>query len=403
MRSKQSPAFSLWSILLCFACIGGNAYAQCSDGTTVHVAIYSLTRTGGNTVTYDIGTETTGDYADQWQNYVDFSEKSPSSTVMHSNSGTWSSQGQEVYYSYNDQPSVYGAGTYTATSNHESYASCYGYTSYPGNPVNLSLTINQPTITVPGGGSGPYAWWYLGGYPAIDGYSITANFTGNANLGSCSGCSPTYNWQVIDKPGAGNPISFSSTNTTTPTLTSQQASSGGTYDISVVFTVDGFSSAKTWINLNTPVAIYVASTNQVSNPGGCSNPTVYGGYDYQVKYYIADLWNYAISPLTTNEKNDTYTDDTTIGANSWHYFSGWVDDDYWSPAYWNSDGWSFTDHIEAWNCSAGWTPPPVQPAGLNSKVQHTPQYWHTANQSSGVGIAIGSDTQTWYTDHGDRN
>jgi hypothetical protein len=272
----------------------------------------------------------------------------------------------------------------------------------PVNPHNLNITVNRPAIAVPGSGSGPYAWWYLGGYPAIDGYTITANFTGNANLGTCSGCSPTYNWQVIDKPGSINPISFSSTNTTTPTLTSQAASATGSYDISVVFTVNGFSSEKTWINLNTPKSIYVASSTTVSNPNGCSNPNVYGGYDYKVNYYIGDLWNYAISPITTNENNDTYTDDTTITA-GWHYSGDWNKNDYWAPVHWNTDGFTFTDHIFASLCAAAWIPPPVQPNGLNSQVQHTPQYWHTAYQSSGTGVSIGSDTQTWFTDHGARD
>jgi hypothetical protein len=265
-----------------------------------------------------------------------------------------------------------------------------------------SLTITQPTITTPGGyPPGDFAFWYLGGYPAIDGYSITANFTGNANLGTCVGCSPTYNWEVIDRPGA---LSITGANTTSPTLTSEQASGGAVYDVSVVFTVDGFSSAKTWINLNTPVAIYVDGTpGLVSNPEGCANPNVNGGYDYQVIYYISDLWSYAINPLTTNEKNDAYSNDTGGAIVGWYMSASWEDDDTWSAADWNPNGWSFTDHLEASDCAPGWTPPPVQPHSLNSLVQQTPQYWHTANATSNVGIVIGSDTQYWYTDHGNRN
>jgi hypothetical protein len=65
--------------------------------------------------------------------------------------------------------------------------------------------------------------------------------------------------------------------------------------------------------------------------------------------------------------------------------------------YW--DATEFIDHVSASNCSAGWTPPPVAPAGLNSKVQHAVQTWHVASSSTGLGVLVGSDTQTWYTDH----
>ncbi len=407
MNSKSfKKCFSFCVVSLCsasaFLSSNTQAYAQtCNDGSTLHVAIYSLTRTGGNTVTYDVGTETTGDYAADYQNYVDFSESAPGSTVIHSNSGTWSSAGQEVYYSYNDQPSVYGAGGYSATSDHESYASCYGYTSYPGNPVNLSLTVTQPTITTPGGfPAGEYAFWYLGAYPAIDGLHH-GKFHWKCESRHVRRVQPDVQLVGIDRPGA---LSITGANTTSPTLTSQEASGGAVYDVSVVFTVDGFSSAKTWINLNTPVAIYVGGApNLVSNPEGCANPNVNGGYDYQVKYYIGDLWNYAINPLTTNEKNDAYSNETGGAIAGWYMSPAWVDDDTWAAADWNGDGWSFTDHLEASNCGPGWTPPPVQPAGLNSLVQQTPQYWHTANATSNMGIAIGSDTQYWYTDHGNRN
>ena len=271
------------------------------------------------------------------------------------------------------------------------------------NPVSLSLTVTQPTITVPGGGSGPYAFWYLGGYPNTDNYPVTANFTGNPNLGTCSGCSPVDNWHGVDRPGA---VSFSSTTSTSTTLTSQTASSGAVYDVSVVFTVDGFSSPEVMIHLNTPVGLTQASSNQVSNPGGCSNPSVYGGYDNQFYYYEYDLWNYAISPLTTNESNDVYSDLTSIGAGSWHYSPAWEDDSVWSNyatgsnVYPWANSYEFLDHVIAYNCSAGWTPPPVQPAGLNSSVQSATQLFHAADQTTDQGIYMNGYVQTWYTDHG---
>lgn len=128
-----------------------------------------------------------------------------------------------------------------------------------------------------------------------------------------------------------------------------------------MFLVDGFASGQVLVNLNTPKMIYVNSATPLSNPTGCASPNTYGGYDYRVKYYIGDLWNYAIAPLTTNEKNDAYTDDQYIAPATWHYYPSWEDDSVWTPDFWNPDGWSFYDHIEANWCTAGWTPSPIQP------------------------------------------
>jgi hypothetical protein len=74
-----------WILLLSgFLGVRQSASAQCP---ATHLAIDALDRTGGNTVTYDVGTETIGTYADQWQNYVDFTE-SIGATAIHSNAGT---------------------------------------------------------------------------------------------------------------------------------------------------------------------------------------------------------------------------------------------------------------------------------------------------------------------------
>ena len=73
MARGQFLAFYL-ALISAFA-FGESGYAQCYDGMTVFHATSSLTRTGGNTVYYDVGTYVTGDYADQWYSYVAYSPK----------------------------------------------------------------------------------------------------------------------------------------------------------------------------------------------------------------------------------------------------------------------------------------------------------------------------------------
>jgi hypothetical protein len=161
MARGQFLAFYL-ALISAFA-FGESGYAQCYDGMTVFHATSSLTRTGGNTVYYDVGTYVTGDYADQWYSYVAYSE-SVGSTVIHSDAGEWSGEGESIGAAYSDQPSVQGAGTYSVSSTsvsstHVTYAACYGYSDYPGNPVTASLAVNTPTIS---GFFSNNAFWNLG-------------------------------------------------------------------------------------------------------------------------------------------------------------------------------------------------------------------------------------------------
>lgn len=391
-----------------------SARAQCSDDTTEWDYWNSVTRTSGNNIEADAATQVTGDGWAYWEVYLNGVTVKLASTTINSgrnNSGSYGGNNTTdladaaTELIWNDALSMYGAGTYTINAPHEWKSTCGDDDTYTDSE---SLTITQPSITVPGGGSGPYAFWYLGGYPNPDNYNVTASFTGNANLGTCNGCNPVYNWQVIPNPNVNNPqgaVSLSSTSTTSTTLTSQHASNGNVYDLIVTFTVDGFSSQQVLLNIDTPVGILVSRSNQVSDPQGCSNPTVYGGYDNQYYYYEYDLWNYALAPLTTNEQNDSYTPLTTIGSTSWYRDTiNWQDDSVWSNYLTGATPWStsfeFLDHIYASQCSNVWTPPPVEPAGLNKPVQSAPQAFHSADQTTGQGISLGTYTQTWYTDHG---
>jgi hypothetical protein len=212
----------------------------------------------------------TGNYASTWTLYAG-AQINLQGTQIHSGSDTDSTIASVDWY---DTLSTVGPGLFTEADQHRFTSNC-GANDYR-EFTDRSLSVIRPTIAVPGGGAGPFAFWYLGGLAAFDGYTVTANFTGTSNVGACGGCSPTYLWQVIDKPGA---VTFNNSSRTSPTLTSKQASSGGTYDVSVVFTADGFSSDKTWINLNTPKGVLSAGSTTLSNPDGCSNPTVYGGYN----------------------------------------------------------------------------------------------------------------------------
>jgi hypothetical protein len=295
-------------------------------------------------------------------------------------------------------------------------SACSPYTS-------SSLAVQVPTISPPAGSpypQGEYAIWYLGGQPSQSGYYTSTTLTGAANLGPCSTCNPVYNWIITQSPNngaSGDPVAFGSPNSTVTAVTSLTSSGGPVFDTGIVFSVDGFLSAPFMMNLNTPTSTRLLQTVQIANPAGCPNPNpnLYGGYDNQYSYEILDLGGNPLVPIVVNEENDEFQD-IYQGIVGWHYASFWVHDDVWYPPATAPPGAStwgavlganaITDNISAWVlsgeqpvCAHAWVPDPVQPQGLNVAVQDTPQYFYAASATTGAGVFVRSDFQTWYTDH----
>jgi hypothetical protein len=128
------------------------------------------------------------------------------------------------------------------------------------------------------------------------------------------------------------------------------------------------------------------------------------GYDTSYQYAIVDLWGNVLSPITVNEQNNQFNDDF-VGIAGWHYDTpNFTVNDVWQPADWDPDGANtFTDVIGAASCGLpGWNPQTTFPRSplLNIAVQDTPQLFFVGSTSTGSGVFIRADHQTWYTDHG---
>lgn len=402
-----------WGMLIA---MGTTASAQCD----VYVSTDDyVIRTSGNTVQAHVESYLTGCGASLWQpgvwGVLSFNN---GAGIADSGAVAWGSFGGSVARDYAIGTSLQprGTGEYESWGLHYVYcpAAYCGYDRlapdwepYADNWNGWDVgtrNIQRPVINTPhqGFGANFWAFWYLQGLPDQSGYKQTVDVLGVLNLGPCTNCgAPTYGWQIVDQPSGADALSFSSTSTVGTTLTSQRKSTGGVYDISVVFSVDGFWSEKLWINLNTPDSIYRAATRQIQNPGSCPSPNIAGGYITEIDYAGVDLWGYALAPIDVNEKNDMFQNDalTVIG---WMYAPGAIYNSIWYASLWGY--YVFTDSIGGWNCTlSAWTPQPIQqqtPLGA-TKVMHTPQTFRVGAQTPGSGIQIGSFIQRWYTDHGD--
>lgn len=257
--------------------------------------------------------------------------------------------------------------------------------STPQNPPPSGIvSVTRPTITVPFGsyGQNQWAFWYLNGAPNIDEYTVSATLTGNPNY---TGTIITKSWFGVDK---ATKVSFNPTNASSTTITSNAASDSTTYDVSVKFSIDGLNSDKLWIHINTPVSLYTNSISDQGHPSGCS------GYLTRFEYIGVDLWNYALTKITTNETFDA----DIPGPNP--PTAGWPANapDAWTPDKWATNS-TFVDSLYAYDCQGTWQPQPVTPRGLNSLVKSVPQKLYMGSATNGNGKLVKSATQDFYTDH----
>jgi hypothetical protein len=367
-----------------------SAWCQCADGTTVRHVADNILRTSGNQIYSFSQSWVSGGYAGTWTVYA-AAQIAQNGANIHTGSDTQNS-GNIASVSWYDTLESVGPGAFTEADQHNFSSTCGD--NLENDYTDRNLTVSRPTISPPSGiyGANQWAMWYMNGLNSPNGFLTTADLTTTTNLGDCGGCTPAYLWVNADNPGA---VSFSSTNTTTATITSQRASGGATYDTSVNFSMDGFYAAsKLSLNLNTPAGF---NNNRSANndDGACGG---YGSYNSPYQYVPYDLWTNALGQIALNEKNDMFVSDFP-GLVGWYTSPNWVYDDNWNPADWD-DMYHFTDNLGAKDCGF-WTPHTESPpGGTNTAVFHVPQTFYVGSATSGTGVAARSDTQHFYTDHG---
>ncbi len=291
-----------------------------------------------------------------------------------------------------------GAGAY-AVYGYGSF-SCEGemYDEYVGAGMSDGESVVRPVISPPAltYGSNCWAFWYLNGQPSIDGYYVQAALSANDNLSGSSyeGGTPSYAWGEVT---SGSKVSFSPSDGTQTTVTSEAASDEAIYDVTIGFWVDGFESDPFYLAINTPIA---AEALSVITPIDDDYP----GYRTYVQYEITDLWTEVIAPITTNEThgNVTYGDPNNGGCPP---TSGWP----WPPAasvwtvdpfLWN-DGQSFIDTIWATDPNNTFIPHPV-PAdqGTGCLVMSGGQGIFAGSGTNGQGTQVLAATQSWHDNSG---
>jgi hypothetical protein len=242
-----------------------------------------------------------------------------------------------------------------------------------------------PTIT------GVNAFWWLGSGITDDGsgcpssspcYYAQAAWTAHAN-----GATGTPTWHVNTVAGGGN-VSLSCTFCSSTTATSTAPSNGCVYDVKVYVTYpDGNESSPTGFEVS--IVKPKTLTLEAGYPTDADSP--FGtGYESATAWNLTDSCGYSDAGLDVNEVFGTFTNDYS-GAN-------WTQP---TPSYANEPTSTVTDYMIA-TYAAGQVPPaedPQTPLG-STKVRHNPRTIYVGSITFGSGVAVLTDTQQNYQDHG---
>jgi hypothetical protein len=262
----------------------------------------------------------------------------------------------------------------------------------PQSPIYSSVrTITRPKVIVTGVSPVPTQWafWYLGGAPSIDGYYTQVALNGQNNYSGGVG-SPT--WAKVDQPGK---ISLSATSGASTVVTSQAASAGTVFDVSLVYRINGFSSEEFRLHINRPS--YLTSFGPVHTAEGGSCQGYQSGYTYE----IWDLWNYL---LIEHAVNETFTNMNQLNGSNWTASADvWPkgDREAWITPY------QFADTIYAVSCPGNtFSPLPVSPGsngngeGDGDLYLQATQKFYSGSLSNGTGQLTQTKTAKWFKDHG---
>ncbi len=223
-------------------------------------------------------------------------------------------------YSFN----VAGGGNYTVTPTLTAYVFSPPSQTFPlvaGDIGGGDFTaIARPAISGPSGANS-VAFWYLGGAPSIDGYSVQQQVTLTTNS---SNLSPTITWST-DSPAR---VSITSNSAGALLLSTGPSAFQAGYDVHVTVTVDGVQSLPFPVFINTPFTMTTSDFGEYCNSNGCGcsadGHAGWAGYANLVEHFVTDLLGAKFGPITLNESlenqqwlNATYAILTYPAATSW--------------------------------------------------------------------------------------
>jgi hypothetical protein len=382
MRNPKRSA----GYLSVFACISlgiivnAPLRAQCYGGTTSFWgASATPIRIDSNHVETYGQTWVTGAFYTFWEPWVTAYSQYNGSNITSGSTGN-NNPGCVAQAAWTDTLQAFGPGSYNDYSYHWATSTeCSPYQDNIGWTTGSVLTIYRPSV------SGVSSFWWLGpGINSDQGYYAQSALTANPN-----GASGTPYWSVQTVSGGGS-VSLSCNPCIGNTATSTAPSASCNPDITVYVNYGGFYSYPFKIFINKPSHLTLqAGYPQDINWSQGGQP----GYKSNYAWSLTDTCGSLIGGLDANEVFGTWTDDyynSTGQHNNWGVPTA-------VPSY--SPDSTYTDTIGA---SYPATAPPPEYAGNGDvAVMHDyPWTFMFGSQSYGAGVAVLSDTQQWYQDHG---
>lgn len=353
--------------------------AQCNTGDAVFWGSSGDgIRLDSNTVKTYGTTWVSGNYGTLWVPWEETWQELNGS-IITSGASYNNNPGQTAVGYWTSNLNINGPGAYRDHSYHWAVSQTCSFVSpyYLGYTNGNAISIQRPTI------SGVSAFWWLGsGILSDHGYYAQAAWTANPN-----GASVTPTWSVSTVGGGGN-VNLSCTTCSGTTATSTAPSNGCVFDVTVKVNYGGFVS--------TPFNVAIIRPSHLALLGGYPINSVWGsqGYNSSYEWQLQDTCNNPSAGLDANEVFGTDVDDY---FQSTGIHSTWLNQAIATATY-NSDATVY-DTIGASNQT---TPPartPQRPL-TSVKVFHHPWTLFVGTQTFGSGVAVRSDTQQWYQDHG---
>jgi hypothetical protein len=378
IAGKQCPALVLALLLSLVA--GHSLEAQCNTGdSSFWGSSLAPARLDSNHIQTTGQSWATGNYGYLWEPW-DESWQEQNGQIITSGSTGNANPGQVAEVWWTTVLNSQGPGSYNDYSYH-----WFTSSTCPQSPWNLGYTsgtvmnISRPTVT------GVSSFWWLGpGILSDYGYYAQSALTANAN-----GASGTPYWSFQTVSGGGS-ISLNRSICVNNTATSAAPSRSCAPDVTVYVNYGGFYSNPFTIFINKPSTLTLQpGYPQDVNWSQGGQP----GYQSTYSWSLTDTCGYQAAGLDANEVFGTWTDD---------YYNSTGQHNNWGqpiavPSY--SANNIYTDTIGA--SYPATTPPPQWAGNGNVAVMHdSPWTFNFGSQNYGAGVAVLSDTQQWYQDHG---
>ncbi|HEX5430972.1 MAG TPA: hypothetical protein VFW83_03335 [Bryobacteraceae bacterium] len=307
--------------------------------------------------------------------------------------------GTYAHVTWNDQPSITGAGSYTLAVQAAWDSLCGDHESKTLSP-NDSLTVNKPTIS---GFTDNNSFWNLG--PGSADPQITTNnayyyqsavLTFNSNCGAGDTCTDVPQWSLIAQNGQ---TQLSSTTGSPVTIRKGTSQGDCLYDSTLSVSMGGFSSDPYMVLVNSPKFIVHAASQDITLQAGSPPDGYLTNWTIGVEDACAfpnGVWQIPMSESFSGSGQ------TASGTSGWSIpNSGGVN---WDEGDWISQ-YNFVDTIGVGNCSSC-TPPSTwtsyyPPFTYNTRLFWQPHFFQAGTTSPSTGWPVYSGTIEYYQDHGD--